>query len=548
MSLFAVVTFMSSMVLSNAVALKAISIANIPEADVVVNADKGFVLERVGTYSRKIDEGIIHTVVPLRGLCASLSPTEVCVRASQLTKQNSIELDTVRSVHGKDWPVSLFEKKDISTLIGQHINNMLSNYRPDEFLSNVTSNFHFFDSKFYVVTRNDSLVDEASKDSDQTNQEITSYDAKNAPVIIWEQLRSHTIGFNFLTDEEINVILLPLMSSIDKSYINADVEELMTDFSRLIVSQTVNAFRSCAISQNNQLYSACLIISTLFVRPLPSAADTYTVYHLHLLPVNANGYRYVYSNLPKTFGFNAIDQSVIVWDDEPKGSKCILSKIVQCSKEPMPISLLNTPCLSELLNTGSIQTNACEIARTPNAGPEIFNVAHDIWVFNNLEGIQYCKPQSYQSKSNDIVIMNESTTVQLPCGTDVKCFDIQIPWSKRSNGTVLVDSIRTETYEKQMNLRIPLKQLTTKLISAYKTKLRGVLDEIQQDVDENMPVMKRIMQKFANLIHYLVLLLILTILMTVGKYIKMKQQKQLNRVERQVNKISDIFLNGDNSV
>ena len=542
------VTFVSSIVLSNAVALKVTLIANIPEADVVVNAEKDFVLEGVDTYSRKVDDGIIHTFVPLNGLCTSLPSTEVCLRVLRWTERSSTELGTVLSLPWSNRLLSRRKKDDISVLIRRHISNVLLNHRAGGFLSYVTSNFHFFDNEFYVITKNDPSVDRTSENSLKRNQEIIPYDAKNAPTIILEHLRSHKVGFNFLTDEEIRIVLLPVMSSIDKSYTCASLDQLMYDFSRLMISQTVNVFRSCSINQDNPSYPVCLIISTLFVRPQPSTTDTYKVYHLHPLPISMNVYRYVHINLPKTFGFNVIDRSLIAWNDEREQSRCIFSKIVQYSEEPISVSLLKTQCLSELFNRHSTQTSACELARSTNVEPTVSDIAHNICLFNSFERVQYCKPQSHKSKSNEIVIINESTIIQLPCGTAIKCSDVQIPSSKCSSGTVLVNSLLTGTYEKQMNFRICLAQLATKLISAHRTNLRNLLNEMQQDVDENTPVFKRIMEKFSSLIQYLILLLMLIIILTAGKYTKIKLSKQLNKVEREVNKMSDIFLNGDSSV
>ena len=91
-------------------ASESISFATIPEADIVVNVENGFILQRIGTYSHKITEGIIHTFVPVNDLCKSLAGTDVYLRASRL-KGNSIELGTILSIDNKHWPSGHYEKK-----------------------------------------------------------------------------------------------------------------------------------------------------------------------------------------------------------------------------------------------------------------------------------------------------------------------------------------------------------------------------------------------------------------------------------------------------
>ena len=265
------------------VIVQALPIAIIPEADTVVNVEKGFVLERIGTYSHKINEAIIHTFIHLKDICRTLPGTEICLRASGST-DNSIEIGTTLSVNDKHWSFSHYEKKNISKLITEEINILFSNKKPEEFLLNVPTNFHFFNGYFYVNTRRDQSIDRTVQLTDEQNEPLIN-DQINTPHIALEQLRNNRIGFDFLRDDDIRVILAPIMQSIEKSYETANVQTLVTHFTPLIVSQTVNAFRRCSFNQNDPSSPSCLIVSTFFTMPSTSPVDKYTTYNLLPIPI-----------------------------------------------------------------------------------------------------------------------------------------------------------------------------------------------------------------------------------------------------------------------
>ena len=385
----------------------------------VINVEKGFVLEPIGTYSHKVNEGIIHTFVSLNDLCKSSRGTEVCQYGSDFA-DNSIELGTILSVNDKHWSSSHYDQKDISAILRREINSLLSNHKPGQFLSNISTNFHFFNGEFYIYTQNDQLVDVTFHSTDE-KPEITYDNLKNTPLIVLDQLRNRRIGFSFLSNEEIHVILSPIMQSFEKSYETANVQKLITDFIPLIISQTVSAFRSCSINEKHSSSTPCLIISTFFTTPSSSAADKYTIYNLLPIPIVIHQHQYTYKNLPKTFAFNDLEQSVIVFDDYLL-SKCTLSFIVQCSIEPIPISLSQMSCLSQMFSTQSSQSNDCEVTRSVGSNFAILHMAHDVWIFNNLNGEGRCTMHPRQIETKDLSIMEDLVLEHVNCGKSITCF------------------------------------------------------------------------------------------------------------------------------
>lgn len=105
------------------VAFNAISSIIIPTADVLINPDKGFVLERIGTYSSEIETGIIHTFVPVDTVCDMSPATDRCIR---MPKSKSSKLAIMPSPYMPDDFAGLLSNRNISLSIEFSWNNMLS--------------------------------------------------------------------------------------------------------------------------------------------------------------------------------------------------------------------------------------------------------------------------------------------------------------------------------------------------------------------------------------------------------------------------------------
>lgn len=524
---------------------EAVLIATIPEADIVVNAERGFILQRVGTYSHKFNEGIIHTFVSLNDICKSSPGADVCLRTSSLIG-NSIELGTILSVNNKHWSSPRYEKKDISLMMKRETDIILSDHKPGQFLSNISTNFHFFNRNFYINTPDDQLADGTLQSNDE-KQVLTFDGMKNSPLIVLEQLRNHRIGLDFLKNEEINVILSSVMQSIEKVYEGADVQKLITDFTPLIISQTVNVFRRCSVDQEDSSSPPCLIISTLFVTPSSSTTDQYTAYNLFPIPTFNHSYQYIYKNLPKTLAFNELEQSVIVFDDY-LSSKCTLSSIVQCSIEPIPTSISQMSCINHMFSIQSSLSNDCEVTRAVSSNSALLHIASDIWIFNNMDGDERCTTQSYRAKVQDLSIMKDLILEHVSCGKSIKCSDRRRLPSKCINKTIVTMDRKNGLYKPQTNFHVDSKPLIETTLTKYKKSMLSLPQEIQKYDDETAPLPTHLYRKFFNLILCIVLLFLSTIISLCGKYIYKKLQRQFNSVERRTNNLSDIFLGDDHQV
>lgn len=68
-------------------------IVSSPPTTLIIDADKGIVLENIGVYSEKYDERVFHVFIPYNNLCVD-SPTSNVCKYIQSTQPNILEIGT----------------------------------------------------------------------------------------------------------------------------------------------------------------------------------------------------------------------------------------------------------------------------------------------------------------------------------------------------------------------------------------------------------------------------------------------------------------------
>ena len=528
-------------IMQNAEAEKLIPLPTLPASDIFVNAEKGFVLQHVGTYSSKLDKGLLHTFIPILDFYKASLDVDLGLDPSKLIDRNMLQLSNIIS-SSNTIVTSKYDQTDISRLVIKDIRDTLAAHQPGQFIKNITTNFHIFDNHFYAsnnVTQDTKLI---SYKNIITSQHASSFLSKNPVAIILDQRIHNKIGFDFLTNAEVVNFIIPVMSSMDQSYANSDQETLMADFSRLIISQSVHILRSCSIDLDDMEKSpSCLIVSTLFKKLPRINPFTFTVYRLTPMPIFIDGYKYIYTNLPTMIGINVIEQSLIMWNDGHEQSTCEFTKIVQCRQQPIPVPLSNIPCLAELLSIDESRSTVCQVTKSLDFSPAFTEIAQDIWVFHNVEKNQHCKLYSTSEDLTDVVTVDEPSVLHLSCQKAVKCFDLELPPPTCTNKKIMIKSNLTGTYHTVGKFQLPLRKLITRLVSAYKAMARDSIKQLLDEVNDLDPPLKKTFKKFADLITYTALLLPLAAILIIARIIKVKLQRQVDKVEREMNKIADIF-------
>ena len=207
--------------------------------------------------------------------------------------------------------------------------------------------------------------------------------------------------------------------------------------------------------------------------------------------------------------------------------------------------LATSLCINELFTMDTTITSMCDIARSHYQQSDISHVVNNIWIFDVTEERQYCKFDSQKHESGSILVIDEPTILQLPCEEYIRCSNLEIPSSLCAASTILVNTNKNRTYQQQPNFQLSLKNLKSHFVSAYKTQLRGLLKEIQTFENDDLPLMKRILQHSTGTIQSIFSLLVITIVVTLGKYFQSKIQNRVDRIDRRINKFSDIFLPND---
>jgi hypothetical protein len=363
--------------------VNSLSMPYIPVSDVIIDIDKAFVLQRMGTYSSKLKEEIVHTFVPLDNLCATAPGINICLFVNHTTHTNELELATILSPREILTVLPRYDDDQISNFIGNDISRIHRAHPRNEFIMKKNSVVHLINGQFHSTNGIKNSLHDSTKSLVDSNESNIPRLSPPAPTIILRQINNNKIGFDFLTDAELISFLTATIATIDTSYQITDLSESLNLFSQLIVAQSIYILRSCSIQQEQISTSqSCLIVSTLFLRPSIESNTVFSVYRLIPLPAVVNGEQFMYANMPEVIGVNTDDQTVILWDSAPKKKECLFSIFVYCKEKPPLVQLSDSPCLSELFNYDTHIVSSCQITRSRGMQTNIINIDSNIWLFS----------------------------------------------------------------------------------------------------------------------------------------------------------------------
>ncbi|CAF3366945.1 unnamed protein product [Rotaria sp. Silwood2] len=507
---------------------------------IIINIEKGIALEQIGVYSEKFVESIFHIFIPFNNLCIDSPNSDGCEYV-QSTDPDIVEIGTLISPYHMSMA---YNQAYISRAIQQDIGRIFSYHKINKIIAKAKSIVYFVDDTFYVTRSNSQSIMSNFTISTGVNERTLIHRAPNTATLALEQVFNNKVGYDFLTDEQI-VEFLPIISStISQKFEIEDIKENMNMFINMIIGQTVYALKSCSIRQNEQLPGgpACLVVSTI-IRRIPMETSTfYQVYQLTPLPVFFNGDKYIYSDLPKRFGFNKIEKKVILWNDNNLSTDCTFSKIIQCRNQLMNVPLSSVPCLDELMNVESSSISKCQVTRSKNIQSNLMNIKSNIWyVFPGEEPFE-CESQSLSSPISNIISVKEPMIVTFPCDKPVRCSNIQLPPTTCINTTVMITTKYNTTLKKQSVPVILFNKITDRLVLIYKNAAMEALTQLQMEIDNNQWLVKKILKQFGNTLLSLFACVLLSITLLIIKISGCKNNKQVENIQTQINRIQRDIL------
>ena len=401
------------------------------------------------------------------------------------------------------------------------------------FLIKSSSFTHFVKDQFYLTYD--------VKYSTSYSSRLVKSRSQSTPVIptatytaLQKQIINRQVGFDFLTDIELTSLLTSVLSRIEKSYQITDITESLNLFSQFIVAQSVYVLRSCATNQRSSSNShSCLIVSTMYLRPLIEINKSPIVYKLIPIPAIVNDEQYIYTNMPEMIAININDQSAMLWSSASTATQCIFSIFVYCQKKQPMIKLPISPCLSELFNNSTHSVNSCQISRSREIQNSIINVDNDIWIFSFNQRPLQCHVEPSVDKFNSIISINDPSIIRVPCNHTITCTNVIIPPATCKNRKILVKSTTTDTYEETTTFSRPLNTMTNHLLSAYKTAQKNLMKDISS-WDSNQYIITKYVKELVAIVPAIFFLLLLSITLFFIRWIKRMVQKRIDKLEKDV--------------
>jgi hypothetical protein len=128
---------------------KFLPISSIPASDLIINTDKAFALQRIGTYSSKLKEEIVHTFISLDDICAASSRADLCVFTSDPTFTDILRIATILPSRDTITALPRYDNDQISSFVENDISRVLRLDHPDEFFAKMNSIVHLIDHQYH---------------------------------------------------------------------------------------------------------------------------------------------------------------------------------------------------------------------------------------------------------------------------------------------------------------------------------------------------------------------------------------------------------------
>ena len=240
-------------------------------------------------------------------------------------------------------------------------------------------------------------------------------------------------------------------------------------------------------------------------------------------------------------GINVIDDTIPVWNQVEK-AKCTPSKIVRCQEEPLIVSLSTLSCIERLLSSCPVTSNVCEVIRSFYSTAVLFHLTQNIWIFYNTYRVQRCNIFSYKDNSFETLIISEPPLTELPCEASIKCSDsrLQLPLCRREKKSIMLKVLGN--IKRTSHLRYSFRSLKKKLEAEYKANARHSLEKLQFDLYDHESIKKKVIDVLLKMSVYVRLFVVLIITVAITKLLKSKLQKHIKNTQKEMNKLSEIFL------
>ena len=511
---------------------------NLPTSDLIIDASKGFALQRLGLYSSELKEDLVHSVIPFGDLCTSSPMIEQCTVTSLPTSKALIELITIQPSYDIVSALPRFNERQISHLLGNDLARLLRIHRSKKFVADINSIVHLARDEFYSVNGTNIAIEMQPPSPFEDEQIRIPKMTESVQRTILRKVNEKRLGFDFLPDADMMSLFTAISASIDKSFQLHDIQEAYQYLSPLIIGQSVYLLRSCsAINTYNSNSQPCFIVSTVFARPPTEHEDMPVVYRLIPLPVIVSEQRYEYSMMPEMIAIDIDDQKLMVWEQTPTKHECLFSIYVHCKHKPPVRHLSNSPCLSQLMDSDVIDSNSCQVIRTKDVSETPINIDDDVWLFAHNKKTMHCHISSITGESRRTISIKTPSIQRLPCRSMIKCDGVEFLSTACRSRTVSIKSLSGNDYLKLADDPWRTENMATHLQSIHDLTRKQLLETLSDEMQNDRPPMLRVVKEFYSLFVSIFLFLLLLLTLAFLRWIKMTVQKRVVALERDLDEL-----------
>ena len=132
------------------------------------------------------------------------------------------------------------------------------------------------------------------------------------------------------------------------------------------------------------------------------------------------------------------------------------------------------------------------MSRSIDTQSGVTEIGNGVWLLYNVHNTRFCQVYSATVNSIETITVSEETVVQVPCNKTMTCFGNHLPQRLCTKYRVIISPTTIEQPQEQDKiLKISMKNVTKRLLSAYRAQNIRTYQDMVNDFTENQPFLKQ---------------------------------------------------------
>ncbi|CAF1160333.1 unnamed protein product [Didymodactylos carnosus] len=155
---------------------------------------------------------------------------------------------------------------------------------------------------------------------------------------------------------------------------------------------------------------------------------------------------------------------------------------------------------SRMLDDDTLTPSICQVIRAQDMQQDVLQIVNGLWLLYNIREIHYCQVHSTSNELAETIPISEPAILRTLCGKTVVCMDVQLPAATCIQRRIIFKPSLFTNFLNRPTSIISIKNMTKRLLSAYKLQAAQSAKEIMTEFIPNQPKTKRFIRELGTFI------------------------------------------------